>query len=231
MRLSEAENKIKKDLAERTLQPSDALWDNIQQELDQKQSKPKIAYLWWKVGSVAAVLCLALLAYQGFHSTSITMVDVVLDSKPVKIKEGDIKAEDFEIKVVHRPLEVQSLSAQNPTFQEELAIVVKAPVKTPEVESTQEVDEAEMLLAIAQEELKKQKEKKLVAEVNSLLEDAISETEDIQQKNILQNMKAEVLLAQVESEIELEKPPLLKFEIWDAIVSNFNEVKGKFALN
>jgi hypothetical protein len=232
MRLSEAEQKIKRDLAERALQPSDALWENIQKELDQKQSKSKPAYLWWKVGSVAAVLCLAFLAYQGFQSTtSVTIPDVVLDSKPIKTKTIDIKAEDLDVQIAYSRLEVKSSSTQPFSSQEDIADVIDAPVQTPDVESIPQIDEAEMLLAMAQEELKMQNDEKLVAEVNRLIEEAMSETDNVQQKAILKDMKATVLLAEVESEIELEKPPLLKDKIWDALVFNFNQVKSNIVLN
>jgi uncharacterized protein HemX len=232
MRLSEAENKIKRDLAGRALQPSDALWENIQKELDQKQSKPKIAYLWWKLGSVAAVLCLAFFAYQGFQSRTDRATNLVIDSKPIKTKAFDIKAENLNIQLVHYPVE-QIQKTVNRTIQpkENPVLVVETSTQTTEVENTNPGDEAEMLLAIAQQQLKMQNDEKLTAEVNKLIDQAMSETEDAQQKSILKDMKATVLLAEVESEIELEKPPLLKDKIWDALVFNFNQMKNNIVLN
>jgi hypothetical protein len=231
MRLSEAENKIKKDLAESVLQPSDALWDNIQQELDQKQSKPKLVYLWWKIGSVAAVLCLAFLAYQGFQSSTINIPEIVLESKPIQTKALDIKGENLNIQIAHSRLELKESSTQSVPPQKEMTDVVDVPAESPRVDNTPNLDEAEWLLAQAQQELKIRSDQKLVAEVNQLLDDAMAKTEDLQQKSILQDLKATVLLAEVESEIELEKPPMLKVKIWDALVFNFNQVKNNIVLN
>ncbi len=231
MRLSEAENKIKKDFAESVLQPSDALWDNIQQELDQKQSKPKLVYLWWKVGSVAAVLCLAFLAYQGFQSSPIHIPEIVLESKSIQTKALDIKGENLNIQIAHSRLELKESSTQPVPPQKEMTDVVDVPAESPKVDNNPNLDEAEWLLAQAQQELKMRSDQKLVAEVNQLLDDAMSKTEDLQQKSILQDLKATVLLAEVESEIELEKPPMLKVKIWDALVFNFNQVKNNIVLN
>lgn len=232
MRLSEAENKIKKDLAERVLQPGDALWENIQKELDQKQSKPKNAYLWWKVGSVAAVLCLAFLAYQGFQSTPENKINLVLDTKPIKTKVLDLKAENLNVQLVHHPKEgVQKTVNRAIKPKENPVPTAETPSQVAEVEYTNPGDEAEMLLAIAQQQLKMKNDEKLTAEVNRLIDMAMSETEDAQQKSILKDMKAMVLLAEVESEIELEKPPLLKDKIWDALVFNFNQMKNNIVLN
>lgn len=232
MRLSEAENKIKSDLAEKELQPSDALWENIQKELDQKQSKPKIAYLWWKVGSVAAVLCLAFLAYQGFQSTPEETTNVVLDTKPIKTKALELKAVNLNIQLVHNRLEdVRETINHSIQVKESEVVIADTPVEMEQVESMTPKDEAEMLLAIAQQQLKMKKDQKLTAEVNRLIDLAMSETEDAQQKSILKDMKAMVLLAEVESEIELEKPPLLKDKIWNALVFNFNQMKNNIVIN
>ncbi len=235
MRLSEAEQNIKRDLAEKTLQPSDALWENIQQELDQKQYKPKPAYLWWKVGSVAAVLFLAFLAYQGFQSRPDINSGLVLKSKDFKNHTLTIKAGSVDIRVADNIPAIK----ETKLVQDQTEGTIEIPGSEIAINANPEAtvketldDEVDKLLAEANNQLRLKKEdQQLVAEVNKLIDDVMSETEDPQQQSILEDMRATVLLAEVESEIELEKPPLLKFEIWDAIVSNFNQVKDKFTLN
>jgi hypothetical protein len=235
MKLSKAEHKIKRDFAERQIQPNSSLWNNIQQELDQEQSKPKTTYLWWKIGSVAALLCLVFLAYKSFQSRPDINSNLVLDSKKLKSNQVAITANPIGIKIAKTIPAIQKIQPRSNQFSNPNKEVVVSAAKdeTKKTPKKENLDyEVDRLLAKAKNQLKLKKEdQQLIAEVNKLIEDSMSQTEDPDQKQILEGMKAEILLAEVESEIELDKPPLLKFEIWDAIVSNFNHVKDKFALN
>jgi hypothetical protein len=229
MRLSPTEHKIKKDLAEREIQPSKDLWDNIQLDLD-KAEKPKLKYLWVKIGSLVAVLCLALLAYQNFHTTPENLPILSLESKPA-IKNN----------IVFKPVEmavVETTTSKNIQPEVKSSPQVTVEQKNKNATETGETlvsniddNEAENLSNLAVQDVETKKEQHLINEVDSLLAQAMASTEDTEQKNIINDMRAALLLAEVESDIQLEKPKHLKDKIWEALVSNLNDFTNSVVLN
>lgn len=230
MKLSKAEHKIKKKFAEKELQPSANLWNAIQQELDQKESKPKVKYLWWKLGSVAAVFCLAFLAYQGFQKESQSEDGIAISSKPAQAHSIELKAKNIDFTLATNVPVLYEKPSILKAPENSLAITAKTLETSPN--SININDEVDQLLAQARKDLSEEdKEAIFNSEVDKLLEEAMASTDDVQQKNIIKNMKARLLLAEIETEIELEKPPLLKDKIWEAVVSNLNDLKSSLVLN
>jgi hypothetical protein len=233
MKLSQTEHNIKKQLADSKIQPSAKLWDNIQGELD-KENKTSSKGLWYKLSAVAAVLCLCFLAYQGFQNTREIMPTLVLDQKnvieePIKFEyktidyvvfpaDKEAKVKPSSIVEIDEPITVK----QNSFAQEELAN-----------EDIKNIDnEIESLLQDANKNLTQEDQDRLIiAEVENLLDQAIDNTKDGEQKDILKSMQARLLLAEVEADIELMKPPNLKDKIWEAIVSNYTDMKNSVVLN
>jgi DNA-binding transcriptional regulator of glucitol operon len=233
MKLSQTEHKIKKNLSDREIQPSAELWDNIQSELDKSQ-KPKSKVLWFRLAGVAALLCLCFLAYQGFQNTRETIPTLVLQQKEAIEQPIEFNTQTIDYVVLTKPDEIednlvttQKEDEPKAEIQETITEVLVVNQNNITIE-----DEVQSLLQNAKKNLaKKEQEKLLIAEVDNLLNEAIENTQDPDQENILKSMKARLLLAEVESEIELSKPPNLKDKIWEAIVSNYNDLKSSVAIN
>lgn len=264
MKLSPSEHKIKESLEQREIMPSKNLWDNIQQELD-KEAEPRKKYIWYRVASVAAILCLAFLAYQGLTKSDSPVEKVVIEN------DSNTKApENNEVKPIHNnqlvmePVQDQSglednaIANQNVdekskpkpanpkpenkstyvaiTTTEETSIQSGADRSTTPSEeqiATSTLDaEIDALLAEAALSLEeKSRQKSLEDEVNNLLNNAIAQTDDEEQKQLLNTLSADLLLAEAEHQIDLQKPPKFKDKVWDALVANFNDIKQDFAFN
>jgi ribosomal protein S3AE len=233
MKLSQTEHKIKKSLANREIQPSAKLWDNIQSELD-KDQKPKSKVLWFRLAGVAAVLCLCFLAYQGFQNTRETLPTLVLKQKGTIAQPLKFNTQNIDYLVLPKPNEIANNFTTTQVEQEPKTEVKETLIETSVANQSSSTieDEVESLLQNANQKLAKvEQEKLLIAEVDNLLNEAIENTQDTEQQTILKSMQARLLLAEVESEIELTKPPNLKDKIWEAIVSNYNDLKSSVALN
>ncbi|NBC57082.1 MAG: hypothetical protein GVY05_02195 [Bacteroidetes bacterium] len=230
MKISQTEHKIKKELAQRKLTPSQNLWDNIEQELD-KTSKPKKQKFWLKYASIAAIICIGFLVYQGLKSDRTNSTQMVLESKPIIDNNIELEFKTSTISYVASTPEIQNKTISNVNTRiVENNVTVKNTIVNEEKPSID--TEVENLLSQAQNALAKaEKEKQLRKEVNALLAEAMKQTQDKEQKQILQNMQATILLAEVEAEIELQKPKNLKDKIWEALVSNLNDIKEVVALN
>ena len=225
-----SEQHIKKQLGQREIEPSKSVWDNIQKELDQNQ-KPKKPIVWLKYASIAAVLAVCFFAYQTFKPVDNQTPIIVLDSKPVITKP--VEFQSIKLDYVAQPLVIKN-ETKNNFVQNQTKVDKQKTNENSEIEiaETPIDDEAENLLQLANIELEKvEQERRLTEEVNTLLAQAIEDTDDIEQKEILQNLEATVLLAEAESEIELEKPHNLKDKIWEAFVTNLNGIKRTVALN
>lgn len=228
MKISKTERHIKKHLAESNITPSQNMWDSIEQELD-KTSKPKNNRGWLKYAGIAAVFCVGFLVYQLSQPNIGVPSLIVLDSKP--IIENEIQLSTTPVDYVAVPLPIKKeikLKVEPETYQ--------APKQFEKTAADNKIvtldSETDILLSQAQTALAEaEKEKELLNEVNSLLADAVKQTQDEDQKQILQNMQATILLAEAEADIELQKPPNLKTKIWDALVSNFNDFKDTVVLN
>lgn len=232
MKLSHNEHNIKKQLADREIQPSAELWNNIQTELDKEQeSNSKV--LWMRLAGIAAVLCVGFLAYQGFQNTREALPVLVLDQKEkieqpteFQVQTIDYVAAPATISALKKIVVTDEKSIENnaPQYSKETAVVseISNSIDT-EVESL--IEKANTRLAEAEQE------KLLITEVDNLLDQAIENTQDIEQQNILKSMQAQLLLAEVEADIDLVKPPNLKDKIWDAIVSNYTDLKNSVVLN
>lgn len=233
MKLSQTEHNIKKQLADREIEPSAKLWDNIQSELDNEQ-KSKHKVFWLRLAGLAAVLCLCFLAYQGVQNTREAIPSLVLDHKehieqPIEFNTQTI---DHVASPQYKTITIELTGNES---------IEESKTKSPESSKEELVtgqhsssieDEVESLLQDANQNLRKaEQEKILMAEVENLLDQAIENTQDKEQQHILKSMQAHLLLAEVESEIELTKPPNLKDKIWEAIVSNFNDIKSSVVLN
>ncbi|RRO25149.1 hypothetical protein [Flavobacteriaceae bacterium 14752] len=231
MKISQTEHNIKKDLAQRELQPSQNLWDDIEQELD-KSTNPQKQKLWLKYVSIAAVLCIGIFVYQGLNSETVNPTQLVLESKPIIEQDIQLKLTPTTFSsYVASPSTVQTKNISNVEAQ---VIENYVPIKNTIVdEEKPSIDiEVNNLLSQAQNTLAEaEKEKQLRNEVNALLANAIQQTQDEEQKQILQNLQATTLLAEIEAEIELQKPQKLKDKIWEALVSNLNDIKQVVALN
>lgn len=228
MRLSNSEYKIKRQLGQKEIASQDYLWENIQKELDKNQ-KRKPSNIWVKYASVAAVLCIGFLSYQIFKPTNNPSENLVLESKSLISNPLIFKAE--KANYVYYPQTINKKSDNNLTKQTKITERPKSKVQIDIVEQPIE-DEVENLFQLAMIEIDKdEQEQQLIKEVNQLLAHAIKDTKDIEQKAILQNLEASVLLAEVESEIDLQKPQNLKDKIWEALVTNFNDLKHSIALN
>ena len=225
-----SEQHIKKQLGQREIEPSKTIWDNIQKELDQNQ-KPKKRNVWLKYAGIAAVLAIGFLVYQTFKPVDIQTPIIVLDSKSVITKPVEFKS--VKLDYVAQPQVIESVSKGN-LVQNKIKVDKQKTVINPEIEIVENSidDEAETLLQLANIKLKKaEQERRLTKEVNTLLAQAIEDTDDIEQKEILKNLEATVLLAEVEHEIKLEKPQNLKDKIWEAFVTNLNDLRRSVALN
>ncbi len=230
MKLSQTEHKIKKDLAQREVAPSQNIWENIEQELD-KNAKPKKQKTWLKYASIAAVLCVGFLVYQGLQTRTTNSSQLVLESKSVIEKELQLKLNTAKISYVASP---QTIRVEDVSMGKSKALKNKIQTQNTQPKKVKpSIDiEVDNLLSQAQNTLvKAEKEKQLLNEVNSLLADAMQQTQDEEQKKILQNLQATTLLAEVEAEIELQKPKNLKDKIWEALVSNLNDIKQAVVLN
>ena len=225
-----SEQHIKKQLGQREIEPSKTIWDNIQNELDQNQ-KPKKPIVWLKYAGIAAVLAIGFLVFQTFNPVGNQTPIIVLDSKSVITKP--VIFEPIKLDYVAQPRVIKN-ETENNLVQNQIKVDKQKSVVNSEIEVAENSidDETENLLQLANIELEKvEQERKLTKEVNTLLAQAIEDTDDIEQKEILQNLEATVLLAEVESEIDLEKPHNLKDKIWEAFVTNLNDLKRSVALN
>ncbi|MGX1023651.1 hypothetical protein [Psychroflexus sp. MBR-150] len=230
MKISQTEHKIKNKLSQREITPSQNLWDNIEQELD-KTSKSKSNKIWLKYVSIVAVLCVGVFVYQGLKPETGKSTQLVLKSKPVIEKEKQLKLNTTSLSYVASPSTIQTkntLKFNNETSKNKTQVKNSiAEDKKPSIEV-----EVDNLLSQAQNALtKSEKEKQLIDEVNILLAEAMQQTQDKDQQQILQDLKATALLAEIEAEIELQKPPNLKDRIWTALVSNLNNIKRTVVSN
>jgi|GEM_PF-4973298 len=233
MKLSQTEHNIKEQLADREIQPSAKLWDNIQSELEREQ-KPKPKVLWIRLAGVAAVLSLCFLAYKGLLQTRKTIPALVLEQKehieyPIEFNTQtiDYVAIPQNNNAIVESSETYIIEDSKPSLPESSNQDLVADQNSSTIE-----DEVEALLEDANQNLTKaEQDKLLMAEVENLLDQAIENTQDKEQQRILESMQAQLLLAEVESEIELTKPPNLKDKIWEAIVSNYNDIKDSVVLN
>ncbi len=66
--------------------PDERVWESIEQSLDQRRKKRRVIPLWWKLGGVAAVLAIAILAINPFES-SVDAEDAVTDIENPVIPE------------------------------------------------------------------------------------------------------------------------------------------------
>ena len=225
-----SEQHIKKQLGQREIEPSKTIWDNIQKELDQNQ-KPKKRIVWLKYAGIAAVLAIGFLVYQTLKPIDNQTIVLVLDSKSVITKP--VKFEPTKLDYVAKPQMIKNESENN-LVQNQIKVDKQKSNQTSEIEIVETTidDEIENLLQLANIELEKaEQERRLTEEVNTLLAQAIEDTDDIEQKEILKTLEAEVLLAEVESEIKFEKPQNLKDKIWEVLVTNLNDIKRSVALN
>jgi len=234
MKLSQTEHNIKKNLADREIEPSAALWERIQGELDERETSNSNKGLWFKLSAVAAVLCLCFLAYQGFHNTRETIPTLVLQQKGTIEQSIEFNTQTIDYVVVPKLKKInnklitaqlsEELETELPQASEEVLVVDQS--------STPIEDEVQALLQNANRKLSKtEQDKVLMVEVDNLLDQAIGNTQDVEQQEILKSMQARLLLAEVEADIELTKPPNLKDKIWEAIVSNYSDLKNSVVLN
>lgn len=227
---SSSEQHIKKQLGQREIEPKKNVWDKIQKELDQNQ-KPKERMAWFKYAGIAAVLAIGFLVYQNFKTVDNQTPIIVLDSKSLIVEPLEFKP--VKLEYVAQPFVIKN-ETKNNLAQNQIKVNKQKPNVGSEIEvaETNIDDEAENFLQLANNELEKvELEHQLNEEVNTLLAQAIEDTDDIEQKEILKNLEATVLLAEVESKIELEKPHNLKDKIWEAFVTNLNDLKRSVALN
>jgi len=230
MKRSPTEYKIKKHLSQREVEPDKRIWDNIQKALDENH-KPNNAKLWFRYAGIAAMLCIGFLAYQIFTPFNAPSTNLVLDSKPVLT--NPITFNSVKMNYLANPeniqIEFKNKLTQNPINTDKPIQKLKTETETAKASID---DETESLLQLANLELEKaEQERQLTQEVNALLAQAIENTQDEDQKEILQTLEASVLLAEVESEIQLEKPQNLKDKIWEALVSNLNDIKRSVVSN
>lgn len=228
MSLSQSEYKIKSNLEKREIAPSKTLWDNIQQELD-IEKEPKKSYLWYKVASVAAVFCIVFLIYQGLTGTKAMTEQFVIESQPVKLFPID-----FETQKNLSPIVLQMPEVQEPNLNSRKQNIIKTKVEVAETmeqntlshHNTDNVAEAqpEAITAAEQNVL-------LTQEVNALLEIAMKNTTDTEQKKALLKLEASLLLAEAEDDSLFEKPKGFEDKIWEAIVANFNDIKKNIIPN
>ncbi len=66
--------------------PDERVWESIEHSLDQRRKKRRVIPLWWKLGGVAAVLAIAILAINPFKST-VDTEDAVTDIENPVIPE------------------------------------------------------------------------------------------------------------------------------------------------
>jgi len=232
MRLSQSEHKIKQRLEQREITPSKNLWDNIQQDLD-NNAKPKKKDIWYyRVASIAAVLCLSLLAYQGLTTTDSPVERYVIESKPIIKTPVNIEVESLTTPIAKAPVKerltapsAEHSSGKTPSEVDvKMASVGKA---LPTLDS-----EVEELLAIAEAQASNEaKQSQLEDEINSLLAKVASQNKNENQKKQGNTTSADLLLAEIEGEIDATKPPKFKDKVWSVLVANYNDMKQDFALN
>ena len=236
MKLSQAEYNIKKSLALKEIKPSAKLWENIQSELE-TQEEPKKKLLWFKYASIAAVLCIGFFVFKSLQSTKPIMPNIVLESDPIIKNQIHFNTPDAtpvavvnqvnkEKTVITTQNSISIEMTQDKPVEDKINLIVKT-------ETVNILDnEVDALINLANSNLETQHvEQELVTEVENLLNNAIKATQDIEQKTILKNMNASLLLAEVEADIQLEKPHNLKDKIWEALVSNFNDIKDSVVYN
>lgn len=231
MKLSNSEYKFKSQLAQNEIEPENYVWDNIQKELEQNRRR-KISKIWFKYAGIAAILCISFLMYQILMPVDMQYKNVVLDSKPLMTKP--IKFNSIRLGYVAHPKTYKIEPDNNLADNHIQQVDNQKPNQSLQIEVTENSidDETESLLQLAHSQLQRtEQERQLIQEVNTLLAQAIKNTQDVEQKGILQNLEAKVLLAEVESEIKLQKPQNLKDKIWDALVTNLNDLKNTIALN
>jgi hypothetical protein len=228
MSFSPSEHHIKKSLESRQIAPSKNLWDNIEQELD-KASQPKKPVLWFRITAVAAVLCLIFLVYQGLKGTRDITPQFVIQSEPAQVSPITIESEMIKNVIALQPLDVEASTNTKTTA----ALINK------NVEINEDVDKN----SLAEKDSKTQIETSskvdkpvdqdvlLTNEVNALLAIAMENTTDPKQKEALIKLEASLLLAEAESDVRFEKPKEFEDKIWDAIVSNFQDIKKGLNLN
>ena len=231
MRLSQSEHNIKQSLEQREITPSKSLWDNIQQELD-NQDKPKKKYIWYRVASIAAVLCLAFLAYQGLTRTDSPAENYVIESQPIITAPVNLDAEILTTRVAKEPVINASLIEPADAASTEVASVRKEKTAPVDKQNTLDGNEVEELLAIAEAQaLAETNNIQLEDEVNALLASVTNQKTTKEQKQILNTISAELLLAEVEGEIDPKKSIKFKDKVWGVLVANFNDMKQDLAFN
>lgn len=230
MKLSNSEYKFKSQSARNEIEPENYVWDNIKKELEQNR-KRKISKIWFKYAGIAAILCIGFLMYQILTPVDMQYKYLILDSKPLMIKP--IKFKPVRLGYIAHPKSFKT-ETDNNLADNQIQVDNKKPNQNLQIEVTEDSidDETENLLQLAHSQIQRaEQERQLIQEVNTLLAQAIKNTQDVEQKRILQNLEARVLLAEVESEIKLQKPQNLKDKIWNVLVTNLNDLKNTIALN
>jgi len=224
MRLSQSEHNIRESLEQREIMPSKHLWDNIQQELD-NQEKPKKKNVWYRVASVAAILCLVFLAYKGLTRTTNTVENYVIDSQPVITTPILLEAEMLTTSIAKEPVKV---SSQMPSFMDVSEGMVEEKTRPVEKQTDPLVDKASELLAMVEAE---HNQVQLEDEVDALLASVARQNTSEEEQDIINALSAELLLAEVESEIDPIKPAKFSDKVWGVLVANFKDMKQDLALN
>ncbi len=233
MSLSQSEYNIKSTLEKREIAPSKTLWDNIQLELE-KEQKPKKSYLWYKVASAAAVLCIVFLIYRGLTGTRAITEQFVIQSQPAEITPMKI-----ETQTILNPIAVQIPEVKEPKTISTKQNRIKTKVEVAETVNQNDIAQNEMntILETQPKEIiseaitAEEQNVLLTQEVNALLEIAMKNTTDTEQKKALLRLEASLLLAEAEDDILFEKPKGFEDKIWEAIVANFNDIKNNIIPN
>ncbi|MDN6279420.1 MAG: hypothetical protein L0J45_00305 [Psychroflexus sp.] len=214
--MKDVEKEIRSQMQNREIQPSNHAWFSIVEELDQPAKKSYIKFYF--IGGLAAGLVLFFGVYflyekqtQGFdfqNKPRFVQREMTVPGKQASVVS--IQSNGFTPLI---KLKVQQIPTHQ--FVDRYAFKLSEPGET--------AGYAQQLLARVEREIQIEESASPLDEVKVLLAEAQSKLSSEEDQEIISQISAQELLADVNTEIEDES---FRTKVWDAIKEKFNEAKS-----